>query len=466
MMMIKTIYYYIVLLLLLVTLIKANSNSNNKQQFATKQEYVEHLENLSKQFIHHHAVSIKPINNNEKDNIYYANKERGIFVNEDIKEGSDIVNLQWINIFSLDRIKHETPHLYQLLQENDVSAEIGLAISLMYYRYCKDDTTSEYYQWMNSLPTELNTGLYFNPDEIQLLKGSPAFVHLMLQIDQTREMYQKLNGEMFKDKIFDGCAINWDRYKWAVSIVGSRGIYTELPIDKELEKKKETKEKEEKEEEEESLQQRLTIVLAPFIDYFNHNNDAQATYDFDHESSSIRVSLLKSVKSGEQIFLNYGNQNCDSDFLIDYGFVESNINCVNVLFEELLELIPDNDPKLIEKTTILEEAFSHGQRLKLFSGSLTEELLKISKYLAYKNNGLLEFLKQLINLKIANYPTTVEQDKALVSSASFQSISYRSRLATTMAMHEKVVLHSVLKLIQDKITDSSEPIKSNVKDEL
>eukprot|EP01133_Synstelium_polycarpum_P012906 gene12906-15160_t len=384
---------------------------------------------------------------------------RGIFATEDIAEGSPLFTLSWASAFSLNRVELQFPKVYATFETNGLIAEDALAIALMYYKHCStiSEVSEDDASWIEALPESLDSGLYFTDSEMEYLKGSPAFVHAMIIRTETRELYDKLATTMFNQPPYDKCAITWERFKWAVATVQSRKIYTETPselTDGEL---------------------RFGVILAPFIDFFNHASDAHATYELDHEASSIRVTSIRPIKKGQEIFLNYGHQDCGSDLVIDYGFLDekSETNCVNILFEELLETIPDNDPKIVEKISILEKSYEENQRLKLFKDSLTEELLKLSKYLSYKNQSLLVYIKDLIQLKTNNYPTTLETDLELVKSKEYKELSYRSRMAIKTVLLEKQILLQIGQSLQAKIDESEvnnstpqQQQQTNAKDEL
>ncbi|GAM18946.1 hypothetical protein SAMD00019534_021210 [Acytostelium subglobosum LB1] len=373
------------------------------------------------------------------DQLLLASDEKGVFASRDIKEGEEIVSLSWFDTFSADRIKAEDPWLFDQIVKLELISEDALAVALLYYRYCKEELSEDYSQWFSAFPETLNTGLYFTEEEIDLLRGSPAYVHIQVVKSETKQVFERLRSSLFQSKQFELCTITWDRFKWATSIVTSRKMYTDAPgVD-------------------EQGNPVLTVVLAPFIDHFNHNEDAQAVYDFDHQSATIKVTTIRPVKSGEQIFFNYGNQDCNSDLLVDFGFIDQSPtrkNCVNILIEELVETMAKNDPKLKEKTEILQQSFEENGRMKLFKDSLTEELLKLIKYLSYKNQSLLHFLQKLVELKKNNYPSTLEDDQTLVATDTFKNMSYRAKLAIKMRLQEKEILRDIGKLIQDQIAQT------------
>ncbi|EFA81400.1 mRNA-decapping enzyme 2 [Heterostelium album PN500] len=362
--------------------------------------------------------------------------EKGIFSSRDIKEGEELLSLPWYNSLSMNKVQQQLPWLFNKIQDLELTAEDGLVVALLYYRYCMDDLSFDYSEWFSAMPEVLNSGLFFSDAEAELLNGSPAYIDLMNQRLDAKELFGRLKS-LFKEQQFSKCAMTYDRLKWAYSVVDSRKIYTEAPnLDA-------------------NGNPFITVVLAPFLDYFNHAEDAQAAYDFDYDESAIKVVALQPIKKGEQIFLNYGNQDCNSDLLIHYGFIDQSStakHCVNVLVEELLNTIPASDPQLIEKTELLTKAFEQNERMKLFKDSLTEELLKISKYLSYKNFSLLPYLKSLIDMKMKAYPTTMEEDRAIIEATTeFEKLSQRSKMSIIMRLQEKETLKEIGALIQVKI---------------
>ncbi|KAF2075656.1 hypothetical protein CYY_003029 [Polysphondylium violaceum] len=390
--------------------------------------------------------------------------QRGVFATEDIKEGQQLLSLNWVSTLNLDIIAVEQKTFFEKMEEEvegGLSDEDVLVLSLMMYRYCMTSDTYDLKAWVKALPADtssFNSALYFSKQELEYLKGSPGFVHALLVQSEASELFEKLENSLFKDPYVLGVCkehgtFTWEDFQWAHSIVSSRKIYIKS-----------------------SEEERLIALVPPYIDFINHNSDPNTVIDFQEQSGMVVLTASKPIKKGEQLYLSYGtHQDCNSDFLIDYGFIdeESPKNCVNVLYEELYETIQDSDPKKNEKIFILDKVFEKEIRLKLFKGSLTEDLLKISKYLSYKQESLLEYLKGLIDLKLNHYPTRLQDDELFLLSTEYQTLSTRSQLAFKTSLQEKRILQFVKDDLQNSINDidikeTAQPPKpkSTTKDEL
>eukprot|EP01132_Coremiostelium_polycephalum_P000529 gene529-667_t len=372
--------------------------------------------------------------------------ERGVFATHDIKAGTELYSISWISTFSLDMIHVELSFLYELFEPLKLNVEDALAIGLYYYKFCMDPSDNfDLKKWVSTLPESYNSALYFSEEELELLKGSPALFQILSEQESAKELFKQLSESLFKNEVFKQCGpITYERFIWAVSTVNSRRIYTPSP----------------------DSNNNLTASIPPFVDFLNHDPNGQIEVTFNQQTSHIILSTNKPIKKGEQIFMNYGLQECNSDLLVDYGFIDTRTdrNCVEILLEELYDAVSSEDPGKAIKGQVLEMAIKNKHRrlvMKFLKDSLTEDVIKISKYMAYKYKSLLAFLKDVADLKLSHYPTTIEDDLVYQKSDTFKSLSYRALLGFQVVHEEKKILASISNLLEENINPDEPPVNDD-----
>ncbi|KAM9986201.1 hypothetical protein ACTFIY_010619 [Dictyostelium cf. discoideum] len=392
--------------------------------------------------------------------------EYGVFADAKIQSGTELLAVKWTSCLSVDTIQVEQRDIFERMVHFNMAQEDILAVGLIIYKHCMTKDTFNLKEWVTSLPTHYDTSLYFDEKEMEYLAGSPAFVDIMVEKEVATKLYDQLSQTLFKDDvILEMCkgqspAISWDQFRWAHSTITARKIYVTDPDGVDSDGGK---------------QMKLSPVVPPIVDYFNHGNQPSAEIDYNEELGSVDVKAIKNIKKGEEIFVSYDHHYCGSDLLVDYGYLPIQIDdksCVNVLMEELLETINLDDPIKDDKYYLVNKLLEAKDiKLKISMDSLTEDLLKISKYMSYKQESLLEYLKRLVSLKIGHYPTTIIQDKEFLLSKEYNQLSARSKLAFNLAFQEKQILSNVYTKLQENIDtidskDTKDSVDRKIKDEL
>ncbi|KAK5576781.1 hypothetical protein RB653_007925 [Dictyostelium firmibasis] len=408
------------------------------------------------------AVQKKVIKEGEEQEILKEDDKKedeyGVFANAKIERGIELLEVKWTSCLSVDTIRVEQGELFERMVHYGLAQEDVLAVGLIMYKHCMAKETFNLKEWVASLPTRYDSSLYFSEQEMEYLAGSPAFVDIMVEKEVATKLYDQLSQSLFKDQvILEKCAgqpIDWDTFRWAHSTITARKIYVTDPDSAVSSDGKQLK---------------LSPVVPPIIDYFNHATDPSAEIDYNEVLGSVDVKAIRDIKKGEEIFVSYDYHYCGSDLLVDYGYLPNKIDeksCVNVLMEELLETISLDDPIKDDKYYLVNKLFETKDiKLKISMDSLTEDLLKISKYMAYKQESLLEYLKRLVSLKIGHYPTSIIQDKEFLVSQEYKQLSARSKLAFNLVLQEKQILSNVYTKLQENI-EAIDSRDRKVKDEL
>ncbi|KAN0023019.1 hypothetical protein ACTFIU_009102 [Dictyostelium citrinum] len=464
----------VVLLIITITFVfggevvtKSNELSEKDKTNENRRKSINRLNKWSRFYVKNPVFSVqKKLIKEEQEIIKEQDRkedEYGVFAQAKIERGTELLAVKWTSCLSVDTIQVEQREIFERMAHYEMAQEDILAVGLIVYKHCMNQETFNLKEWITSLPTHYDTSLYFDEKEMEYLAGSPAFVDIMVEKEVATKLYDQLSQTLFQDKVIlekcKGQPIDWNQFRWAHSTITARKIYVTDPDSVGSD----------------GQQLKLSPVVPPIVDYFNHGNEPSAEIDYNEDLGSVDVKAIKDIKKGEEIFVSYDHHYCGSDLLVDYGYLPHRIDdksCVNVLMEELLETINIDDPIKDDKYYLVNKLFETKDiKLKISMDSLTEDLLKISKYMSYKQESLLEYLKRLVSLKIEHYPTTIIQDKEFLVSKEYKQLSPRSKLAFNLAFQEKQILSNVYTKLQENIdTIDSKDIKDSkdrkVKDEL
>ncbi|KAK7504177.1 hypothetical protein BaRGS_00004481 [Batillaria attramentaria] len=179
-----------------------------------------------------------------------------------------------------------------------VMPNVTLAMHLLLELYTPDSFWKPY---IDTLPPDYTTPLYFTPEELQYLKGSPTLGNSITQYRsiarQYAYFYRLLQKHPAASKLPLKDNFTFDDYRWAVSTVMTRQNL--IPKKDDGDKK--------------------TFGLMPLWDMCNHANGIYNT-DFDVEKDCSLCYSQQDVAAGEQIFMFYGPRS-NGEFLVHNGFV-------------------------------------------------------------------------------------------------------------------------------------------------
>lgn len=205
---------------------------------------------------------------------------------------------------------------------------------------------------MDILPQHFETPIFWSQEEIDSLTGS-MLSHLVSALNRRIEQdFESTFHSLFDSyqDIFGDFRFSLEDYKWALSVVWSRAIGL-------------------------TRGGKYQRVLCPMLDLANHHHSATPIEDAiqvheiheEDDEKSIALSWVckRSIKSGDQIQLKYGNYS-NAKLLYTYGFVEDDNPIVKL---DLWPSLQHNDPHYDFKARVLEA--HEAQTTFDFSGSLT-----------------------------------------------------------------------------------------------
>ncbi|XP_029642388.1 actin-histidine N-methyltransferase [Octopus sinensis] len=318
------------------------------------------------------------------------------------------------------------------------------------------NSDSFWYPYISCLPKNYNTTLYFNPEELKLLKGSPvlteAFNHYQRIARQYAYFYKLFQNNHYAQKFPLREGFTYDDYRWAVSTVMTR--QNQIPS---------------------SNGNQMINALIPFWDMCNHCN-GQLSTDFDLVENCGKCYAMVNFQKEEQIFIFYGPRS-NSELLIHNGFVY-----MENLFDTLtIKLgISKSDPLYALKSEVLARlSMLPSKSFQLNAGSkpVSRELLSFLRVICMNQENLQErftgenaadllsqmgneevivsqenemkvwqFIATRVQLLLKTYTTSLETDEHLDNN----ELSERAKLSLQMVMCEKRILNSTLDYAKSK----------------
>ncbi|KAL9984830.1 hypothetical protein ACROYT_G007166 [Oculina patagonica] len=389
----------------------------------------------------------------------------GLKAVSDIKSGELFITIPRKLMLSAETARNS--ELGPLIEKDNILRVMQNAC-LVLHVYCEKLKENSFWKpYLDILPTSYSTTLYFTVDEMQALKGSPAFGEaLKLYRNIARQyayLYQRLQHVCpEKDKIpMSGKNFTFDDHRWAVSTVITR--QNKIP----------------------STTGEPTLALIPMWDMCNHCNGTITT-GYDMAEDSCKSLSVKDFKAGEQVCIFYGERS-NADLLVHNGFVfEDNIHDKvaiqlgvsrsDPLFqmkEKLLALmgmtasshwysVPcGDDPIGPELVTFLRVFSMDEDELKEWLEKASEninELKKLSAVLFFvkeeTESKCWQFIETRLSLLLGQYKTSDAEECELLESSE---ISHHKKLCIKLKRAERKVLQNALKYASTARKGNAEP---------
>uniref|UniRef100_A0A1B6KDA9 SET domain-containing protein n=1 Tax=Graphocephala atropunctata TaxID=36148 RepID=A0A1B6KDA9_9HEMI len=185
-----------------------------------------------------------------------------------------------------------------------------LAAHLVFEKHLGDQ--SFWVNYIGSLPEEIKTPVFSSSAEIEALPD---------QISSKVNTFRSNVLELFRALVesitsVDKCPhcdlglseiLTVDCFLWAWFIINSRAVYIspERNSDHNV-----------------ALTDQNCLALAPYLDIFNHSNDAKVQAFIDEHNGSYQIRTLAPYKKFSQVFIHYGDHS-NLKLYLEYGFIMS-----------------------------------------------------------------------------------------------------------------------------------------------
>ncbi|CAF0828611.1 unnamed protein product [Adineta ricciae] len=228
---------------------------------------------------------------------------------------------------------------------------VALALFLLH-----EGSQSKWKPYIDVLPNEFNTPLYFNLDQLNRLKSSAVLCDVLMHIQRIARQYcylhNLLKGQLALSKLAEN--FSYDAYRWAVSVVSTR--QNNVLND----------------------QGEPRLGLIPLMDFVNHQNGRECIH-YDENLKQIECKAMKDVEKGEQIFMFYGRRT-NAEYLIHNAFVPDQHNPHDTYLLKLV--LPKTDTAFDRKSELLQRyGFETSEKFPLF---VDNELLNPSIFIFLK----------------------------------------------------------------------------------
>ncbi|XP_076068321.1 actin-histidine N-methyltransferase-like [Oratosquilla oratoria] len=362
----------------------------------------------------------------------YGAEGLGLQTEKDIPQGHPVITVPVHAMMTEETAKKS--YLGSLIERDPILQHMGnvsLALHLLGEAVNPD---SKWAPYIHVLPESYSTTLYYTPEQMQLLKGSPALeeaLKMFRNISRQYSYFYRILQSLQEAKSWPiRDFFTFDSYRWAVSSVMTRQNLIS------------------------SKESSGQLALIPAWDMANHQQGIYST-DFDDEKRQSVCLAQKDFKAGEQFTIFYG-QRSNFELFIHNGFVYAD-NENNHLSIKLG--VSKSDPLHDEKNQLLQSlGLPSSGTFHLVRGlhPITRGLLAFTRVFCMdkdslqkwvkdgsKAQGLLHedcdvgttiqdktwaFLSTRVALLTRAYPTTLEEDEEAVVSLQEPESTIRNLL--------------------------------------
>jgi len=212
----------------------------------------------------------------------------------------------------------QNSYLGPLIKCHDVLAMMP-NVSLALFLHCERHNVDSFFKpYLDMLPSDFNTTLYFNPSELQYLKGSATLGAAVNQykaiVRQFGIIYQLLNSK--NDKLSEILShvpqaaidsFDFDAYRWGVSVVTTR--QNKIPHECDGAASGHGC----------GDSHASNWALIPLWDMFNHDV-GEMTTQYNDETKSVESFAMRSFEAGEEVTICYGNRP-NYELFVHNGFI-------------------------------------------------------------------------------------------------------------------------------------------------
>eukprot|EP00587_Corethron_hystrix_P002337 CAMPEP_0113312620 /NCGR_PEP_ID=MMETSP0010_2-20120614/9385_1 /TAXON_ID=216773 ORGANISM="Corethron hystrix, Strain 308" /NCGR_SAMPLE_ID=MMETSP0010_2 /ASSEMBLY_ACC=CAM_ASM_000155 /LENGTH=572 /DNA_ID=CAMNT_0000168497 /DNA_START=73 /DNA_END=1788 /DNA_ORIENTATION=- /assembly_acc=CAM_ASM_000155 len=342
-----------------------------------------------------------------------------------------------------------------------------LAIALLMIRenFVLKNTKSEWAAYMGVLPAvkEVNPTFTWTDEDLTFLEGSPVVAATKSMQAKLRREYDTLLGDQNTGLIhrypnmFPEEHYTFDNWIWAFTMLFSRAIRLR------------------------NLKEGEALAMVPYADLINHSPFSGAYVDgresgswlFKDGQEEVILYADRGYRKMEQVYISYGPKS-NADLLLLYGFaLERNpFNSVDVTVSIATTL---NDLLLVEKREYLKKV-GREQTVDFpcYADRYPTEMLEYLRLMqmtpedtrgkplaafdytrtisAANEQAVLASIIEAVRNQLSLYPTTEEQDAALIQDKSlFQCFNYNQRMAVRHRRNEKRLLKRTVAALEKQL---------------
>lgn len=267
----------------------------------------------------------------------FASTGRGLCALQNINVGDVIANIPGKLLMTTETASNSL--FGWLFKRKTFMCQQVLAAHLMFERHLGNN--SFWADYISYLPEQIGTPV-FSKSEIDTL---PEELKCKISDFNSNvlEMFSELSSSFLPEDKCSHCSktvleiFTLESFSWAWFIINSRAVFVspEHNNDHGL-----------------SLFDKNCLALAPYLDIFNHSNEAKVQAVFNEVDRSYQVKTMTPFKKFSQVFIHYGDHS-NMKLFLEYGFImPKNIHdTLPVTFEEVFSTLQVHQQRIITKST-------------------------------------------------------------------------------------------------------------------
>ena len=356
--------------------------------------------------------------------LHYKESERALVTTQSISKGQVILHIPTSLILhsELNGVKGIRRKVQEKLSNQAFLAAYMLAEL--------EKPNSLWCHYLNTLPAKFeHIPVFFNEDKLSQLQGSPVVERILTRRKKLHDNYQIIRKAFSQD-----CHYTLEEFMWACTSINSRSFSFGLGDQK-------------------------IVAMVPLIDMCNHHCSPNAFWEGDDLGFTLRA--LKPISASEELLVSYGDKS-DGRFYQGYGFfpegnkrgsarINVHLDTASQQYDLHKALLNGYSQMEFEVNDVWGEKiypiFKVLRTMQLSSNS-ESYIEKINCHQATdlaSEQQVISYFKVLILQSLALYPSTMEEDIALLEAGAESKmdnrVTYRNLL---MVLKEKQVLNNLL----------------------
>ncbi|KAI0272250.1 hypothetical protein BGY98DRAFT_1001427 [Russula aff. rugulosa BPL654] len=224
------------------------------------------------------------------------------------------------------------------------------------------------------------------------------------------------------------------------------------------------------------------VAMVPLADMLNARYGCENAKLF-YEEHHLRMATTRSIRHGEQIWNTYGDPP-NSDLLRRYGHVDqvplangglgNPADIVEIRADHLMQTVQHKHPQqtgpwtservnwwleeggddvfVVDFSNELPEEMISFARLLMMSAPEWEKTKRKSKLPKPKvDDAVLSVAADVVRMRLSDYPTTIEDDEALLESEKEKPIPLNLKNAVVVRVGEKRILHGLMRAVTTRL---------------
>ncbi|CAI4356286.1 AHL_G0011210.mRNA.1.CDS.1 [Saccharomyces cerevisiae] len=312
------------------------------------------------------------------------NQGRAIVATQKIKKDETLFKIPRSSVLSITTSQLITDHpslKHKFL--NEIGSWEGLIMCILYEMEVLQEKSqwAPYFKVWNK-PTDMNTLIFWDEKELQLLK--PSLVLERIGKKEAKEMHERIIKSIKQIGGEFSCIVTsfgFDNFAYIASIILSYSFDLEI-------RDQDTNENEEDETSEEELENgRYLKSMIPLADMLNADT-SKCNANLTYHSDSLKMIAVRDIEMNEQVYNIYG-EHPNSELLRRYGYVEwdgSKYDFGEVLLENIVDVLKETfntSKKFLESCMDILRNNANIQEL------LEGEEIVLNSYDCYSNGELL-----------------------------------------------------------------------------